>query len=386
MHSGELLGISHNNIKNIPGKDTMKSYIKKILYIFALLSIILFVSCEGKPTDNIDSIQNDSLPSTDEKKEEKVPFPPKLRTWVAYWDLKDIDIELSQIAETLNSLSYFQVYFNHENELVIPEQFEKMYKIIEKAELSENITKYLTFVNDQRLEDDSFLLKDTNLLKILLADEKSAEKHAKDIVGLTLQYGYDGLEIDYEAIRKDFDLWDKFISFLEILKNTTKEAGLDLRVILEPYIPYDQIIFPDGIEYVIMCYNYYGTHSGPGPKASPSFIEEIIIKTKSLPGDVIYAIATGGVQWDTSEKGTSLTESAATDLALKYNTEPTRDKDSGCMVFEYYDKTGMKFDVWYADDETLKLWINTIQVLTENENDIAIWRIGGNISLENLTE
>ena len=91
-------------------------------------------------------------------------------------------------------------------------------------------------------------------------------------------------------------------------------------------------------------------------------------------------------QWDTSEKGTSLTESAATDLALKYNTEPTRDKDSGCMVFEYYDKTGMKFDVWYADDETLKLWINTIQVLTENENDIAIWRIGGNISLENLTE
>ncbi|MDU3349090.1 MAG: glycosyl hydrolase family 18 protein [Clostridium sp.] len=294
-----------------------------------------------------------------------------ISSWVVYWDL-NIDKEINALNNKLSSISYFAVNFNQNNNLVIPEKLKEYY---DKTK-SNNYEKYITIVNDIVNDDGTSLLKDKYILNSLLNDKLSRAKHIDEIIDLAKKYEFDGIEIDYEQIKDDLYLWGNFILFINELYNQALDNNLKLRVILEPNAPIDRLNFMEGPTYVMMCYNLHGGFSEPGEKSNQEFIEELIDKMKDVPGEKVFAIATGGFDWQDNGNTKSVSEIEAKQILLENNIEAKRDDKSKYLYFSYTDKENIKHEVWYADQTTLEYLSN---VIVEAGHEVSLWRLGGNL-------
>jgi len=300
---------------------------------------------------------------------------PAIRSaWLAYWDLDAGVKDLGKIEDKLNKLSYFGAYFDENDRLFIPKELQET-----RTELVKTKGKYetyLSFVNDKQNADRSIILKDIEVLRKLFSDEESMEKHIDAMITLTLQGGYDGIEVDYERIWKEETIGQSFLLFSNKLYAKALENNLSLRIVLEPNTPFSTAEFSRGPEYVVMFYNLYGLHGDPGPKANKKFIQKMAKKMKFLPDERSAAFSTGGCLWGDNGEKRFLTEVQAKTLAVTYGAELKRDEESQCIVFTYKDK-GVSYQVWYADLKTLNYWISIAQ--EQGENNISLWRLGGNI-------
>ncbi|MEA4970981.1 MAG: glycosyl hydrolase family 18 protein [Candidatus Pelethousia sp.] len=302
-----------------------------------------------------------------------------LSAWAVYWDTGDVIAELEALGaeEQLEALCYFEAFFDSRGSLVLPEGIPPLYQAVQARFPAAEWTSYLTFVNDLQDDAGQFSLKDTGLLWALLGTDEALFGHVESVIALAKAQGFDGVEIDYESIRKDFDLWERFFAFCSALYTRTQEEGLALRVLVEPNTPFESLAFPPGPTYVMMCYNLHGSHSGPGPKADAAFIQKLIAQMAALPGRKDFAIATGGYDW-CKDEAKQLTEEAAVKLAAEHRVSPKRDAANRALSFLYNDEAGRRHEVWYADRETLDSWA---AVIRENGGEgISIWRLGGNLN------
>ncbi|MEG6586623.1 hypothetical protein [Dendrosporobacter sp. 1207_IL3150] len=305
--------------------------------------------------------------------------PIKKTVWLAYWDLNAGEKDLQLTPNSVEKLSFFAAYFDKDDRVFVPIELSN-----KKSELNNKINKYetyLTFVNDKQSASGSCVMKDIEVLRRVFADDVTIEKHIDDIIALTLQGGYDGIEVDYERIWKDESVGKSFMKFADKLYKRAIDNNLKLRIVLEPRAPFASNDFPKGPEYVVMLYNLNGLHSDPGPKANKEFIQKTITKMKALPGSNSVAFSTGGCLWGSDGKKRFLTEAEAKHLADKKEAEIKRDEQSQCIVFEYVEG-GITYQVWYADVKTLNYWISIAKV--EGVNNISLWRLGGNIDINKI--
>lgn len=312
--------------------------------------------------------------------QERAEAARRLSAWAAYWDTENVIAELEALGaqEHLEVLCYFEAFFDSRGSLVLPGAIPTLYQAVQARFPAAKWTSYLTFVNDLRDDAGQFSLKDTDLLWALLGTDEALHSHVESVIALTKSQGFDGVEIDYEAIRKDFDLWERFLSFCGALYTRTQEEGLALRVLIEPNTPFESLTFPPGPTYVMMCYNLYGGHSGPGPKADADFIQRLMAQMAALPGRKDFAIATGGYDWCNGE-AKQLTQEAAAKLAAEHGAATKRDAASRALSFLYKDGEGSRHEVWYADRETLDYWVAIIRA-GGGDGGISIWRLGGNLN------
>jgi spore germination protein YaaH len=287
--------------------------------------------------------------------------------------------DLQRIDTKLDKLSYFCAYFDQHDQLFIPKELSDKQKQI-KAKKGTYET-YLTFVNDRLNSDGSADLKDIEVLRRVFSSDPAMEKHIDEIIALTLQGGYSGVELDYERIWTDEKIGQYFLKFADKLYGKAKENDLKVRIVLEPSTPFSAAIFPQGPEYVVMMYNLYGLHSGPGPKANKEFIQNTLARMAALPERKSAAFSTGGCLWGNNGEKRFLTEVEAKSLAVTYDVAAKRDKESQCLVFNFQDK-GVSYKVWYADIETLKYWIAIAK--NQGVNTISLWRLGGNIDINRI--
>lgn len=294
--------------------------------------------------------------------------------WNVYWNLDGVEEQIESLSDKICNVNYFAAYFDYENHVFVDKSTVDFYEKTGETYKARGWKCYLTVVNDQILEDGSSSLKSKELLYDILSEQETYEAHAEELISVATQYGYDGLEIDYENIRKDDTLWGYFMPFVEYLYDRCNEEGLLLRVVLETNIDTARIDWVEGPEYVVMCYNLYGSHSEPGPKADKAFIEEIREKMSNVPGNVDYALANGGFDWSSEGTVKSLTGKKAQELLAEYDVTPKRDEDSDVNYFTYEDENGISHEVWYADDKTLQTWMSWIS--TDEEQKFSIWRLG----------
>ncbi|MBD2844372.1 glycosyl hydrolase [Paenibacillus sp. IB182496] len=232
----------------------------------------------------------------------------------------------------------------------------------------------LTVVNDRYAADGTAVQKDPELLSRLVASAESRSRHTDAIAEAALSRGFGGVEIDYERV-KDED-WPSMCLFYAELYERLQAVGLELRVVLEPRAPVERLDLPEGPVYVMMAYNLYGTHSGPGPKADHAFVAELAERLAHVPGQPYMALATGGFVWQAGGQAAALTEREAASLAAEAETTPQRDEASGALHFAYTDaEDGQPRTVWYADGRTLTGWAETAS--RAGVPRIALWRLGG---------
>lgn len=317
-----------------------------------------------------------------------VPFPlsgaqakekAEVSAWITYWDLPGGQEELGRLRKKAAKVSYFGAYFDASDRLFVPaELMEARRRHREKGERYE---AYLTIVNDKLNKGAPASIKDTDVLRRVLADVKARERHADEILALAESGGYAGVEIDYERVFRDPAVTGAFVQFIEVMSGKAAVRGLKLRVVLEPGAPFLLLSSIEGAEYVVMLYNLYGLHSGPGPKADPAFIRRTLKAMAVLPGGKNAAFSTGGCLWGDNGEKRFLTEKEAAALAKEHNANLSRDENSRCLVFSYK-AGGVKYTVWYADKDTLRHWVKTAK--QDGCRKISLWRLGGNSKIEEV--
>lgn len=352
-------------MSNVNGDKDMflgKKDCKKIFFIIIIIAIICILTLYrgiGPASSNNEDIL-------------KEPHE-KISAWIVDWQWEAGIKDLKEIGESLSSLQIFAAYFNYLDNLHFTNEFNEALPEIMKVN-SDNklINLYITIVNDRFNEGGKAVQKDPELLKRLMATEESRNNHIDEIINMVTQKGFSGVEIDYENI--DDDIWENYIDFCSKLYQKLSSIDKSLRIVLEPKSPIDKLTLPEGPDYVMMAYNLYGYHSGPGPKADESFIRDLGLKMGKIPGDKIIAFATGGFDWSDDGKVTALTESEAVKLSEKAVDNISRDDSSGSVYFNYFDDNNIQHTVWYADDRTLDKWFNISKQLGYNK--VALWRLG----------
>lgn len=308
--------------------------------------------------------------------------PVTMSAWSAYWDAEAAARELKK-QRHLAGVSCFAAAFEADGSLYLPEEMPGLKKQAAKG----GRATYLTIVNDVRPDKGPMKEKDTEIVKQVLADEAAADRHIGDILAQAEQLGAEGVEIDYEKLWKDKELTGKFLDFTYRLSSACTRKGLKLRIVLEPSAPLDAP-WAKGPEYTVMCYNLYGKHSGPGPKADRNFLLKTFKKMEALPGNKSVAFATGGCLWENpglldgpKGKTSFKTEAELTALAREHKAETVRDAESAALSFEY-EAEGKHYVAWYADAETLNAWITL--AARQGLDKVMLWRLGGNTDLDEV--
>ncbi|MBP3476161.1 MAG: glycosyl hydrolase [Lachnospiraceae bacterium] len=342
-----------------------------------LLAACMLAGCGGKEAGSAEAKQQDeervqmAVQETETEGEQIREISYSL--WNAYWNLEGVEEQTEILAEHVKNVNFFAAYFDQNDDVFIPQETTDFYTANGALYRERGWNCYLTVVNDQINADGSSSLKTTELLYRLLEQEERYTAHAESLITLAKEAGYDGLEIDYENIRKDDVLWGYFMNFIGYLYDRCEEENLLLRVVIETNINADQIDWVEGPTYCVMCYNLYGSHSEPGPKADRAFLEEIMEKMRYVPGEVDYALANGGFDWGEDGTVKSLTVKQAETLMAGYGQEAERD-ESAAKVFTYTDENGVSHEVWYGDQETLDSWMLWLQ--SGDNWNYSIWRLG----------
>lgn len=310
--------------------------------------------------------------------------PVTISAWAASWDKDKGLAEYRQIKRHLSSLSCFMAYYDSDDKLFIPAETREIAAFARK-EGQEH--RYLTITNDWQDEKGRKTAKDKELLKRLFSDDERKEAVIKEMLAAAKELDCNGVELDYEAFFKDKALLQDYLSFTYKLSAACIKEGLALRIVLEPGMPMDAGLCK-GPEYVVMFYNLYGRHSGPGPKADAEFIQKTIAKMASIPGEKGAAFATGGCLWEDYgllglKKGTTrfLDEDEAAALLQKHGVKPERDEASYALHGKYQDN-GHSYELWYADSETLNAWIKA--AADGGITKISLWRLGGNNNIKGI--
>lgn len=293
--------------------------------------------------------------------------------WIVDWQLEAGMEEAQNLTGgTPQGLQLFAVYFDETDGLYFSEDMKKALTRLPELRTEPGAEIGITLVNDIVRSDGSSEQKDPDLIHRLVATEQSRGIHIRQIVDTLEEHGLNRVEIDYEKIRKED--WASVSLFYKELYEALNARGKTLRIVLEPKVPVESVTLPEGPEYVMMAYNLYGTHSGPGPKADPAFIRKVAGKLKGLPGKPVIALAAGGFDWSSSGKVTAVTEKKANELARTNEASLRRDQDSGSLHFEYTAEDGERHTVWFADRMTLEMWVQTAR--EEGIARFSLWRLG----------
>lgn len=352
---------------------------KKVLILLAVLALLAAGGCAGtdssQPSVEEEEAQKENTDVTDhvsedEKADERTEASVSGRAaWCVYWDGNSAQAAADYIAE-YDELILFGCIYEEDYTLHIPEALEQLYGEFPKRDQETKF--YLSFINDVMQEDGTAQQKSPDFLEQVLKDDALGDKLIDDMVSQTKKWGLDGIELDYENIHKGEDLWDDYLGFLTRLYDRTKQEDLLLRVVLGAYAPVEEYAFIPGPQYVVMCYNLYGTHSGPGAKADEDFLKEMAERYSEM--DVAFAVANGGFEWD--EQGSavrSLTAYNAKSLAKENGAEPVRDV-SGALSYTYTADDG-QHTVWYGDDETMRQWEEWLVQYTGHDIEVDLWRL-----------
>ncbi len=302
--------------------------------------------------------------------------------WVADWELQGGLREIKY--GKFKDIILFAAYFNSDDKPFLTPAMKAFLAGRPSDYIQKNQGLYISVVNDYIDASGKSVQKDPTLVKRLMATEESRAKHREDLFNLLKSGPFTGLEIDYEKV--DMDDWPKLLAFSDDLCKRLAGMGKKMRFLLEPKQKYLTAALPSGPEYVLMGYNLYGTHSGPGPKANKEFLRKLAGWCANMPQMPGLALATGGFAW-LPGKVVGLTESKAAAWAKGGKTEPVRDPDSDCLRFSTTDKasgsplpskdiTGAKCEIWHADGKTIAAWAKSARKYGFGE--ISIWRLGGN--------
>jgi len=225
----------------------------------------------------------------------------------------------------------------------------------------------------------------------ILANPSIRKRHIDIIVDEVLTYGYDGIDIDYEALGTG--LRDEYTAFILDLADALHSQGKLLTVAVHAkdcdrcglggY--QDWVAIGKSVDRLrIMTYDYHWRGGGPGPVSPVYWITRVAEYAKSVvdPAKVVIGVPFYGYNWpsDGSEDAKGQTWDMIDDIIKTYNLNVNLlESDRNGAVQEnwitYNTRDTGRRTVWFATSSGLDAKLRLVQSL--DLAGIAIWRLGG---------
>jgi len=211
-------------------------------------------------------------------------------------------------------------------------------------------------------------------------------QHVQAIVDLCTSKGYDGADIDWEAVRPHDK--DKLTAFITQLADGLHAQGkiLSMAIAAKDSEPGDWSA-PQSEDYAalgaavdefkVMTYDYSGSWSPPGPIAPLYWMDAVLTHAESLapPAKIMMGVPFYGYDW-LGHRTTDVLWSDAQGLISTYGPAVTHDA-SDEATFTYTDGRGRFHTVYFQDRTALAAKLQLLRTNHPAIRGIAIWVMGG---------
>jgi len=306
----------------------------------------------------------------------------RLGAWVTYWDYhKGID-SVRSAPSVLKDIYFFAAHLDSEGTPIFANKNIPFGQEASRIKESEAIP-WLTVVNDVKpSEGGSVILKDPQIIHHLLSDPDRRRRHRGEIVALAAAHGFAGVDIDYE------NLWaadrDHFTLFIRELAADLREKGIRLSVTVQPKVRESRSDGPGAADWKALCgsadrlqimlYNLHSRKSGPGPIATPAWIQEILrfAETQCPRERVIPILKVSGMNWGPADVE-GIQYDRAVSIAQTHQAEILRDPNGNVPYFTYIEGD-RRHTVYYEDAGSLMEKVAALNALGYRE--IVFWSLG----------
>ncbi len=290
-----------------------------------------------------------------------------LGAWVVYWDGNRGMDELEKNSGLFSKVSLFAYEMGpNGSPRHAPKTKDLIPRFIALAK-QQSFSPWVTIVNDTRIADDKVLLKDLELTRKLCSDSALIRSHVVEIADMVQRDGFSGLDLDYERLEAEDQ--ENFRLLVKEFSNELKKRGLGFNITLEPLR--GPLPLPGTLPITVMGYNQYGTHSGPGPRATPEFLEKIGKRVAPFSnGRLELAIAVAGFSWTEGGKTKQIDWGEAQKLYSSARVERS------LFTKVPHVKLSTGTEIWFDDADSMKAKLDA--ALRAGYSGIMIWRLGGN--------
>jgi spore germination protein YaaH len=304
------------------------------------------------------------------------PLPRRFQVsaWVPYWDRARVRASFAAHAAHLNEANFFWYEVQPDGSLrAFPGAEDAALLAVARAL---NLRVLPTVMNDF----------DGPRVATLLAEEETRTAHVSEVVALVERMGYEGVEIDYEAL--PVEARDDFAAFIEALAEALHARSKLLSIVVHPKT--DDNGTWDGPraqdwprlgaavdEFKVMAYGYHWSTSSPGPIAPLDWIGDVLAYAEqTVPlGKVWIGLPFYGYDW-VAQRGEGLVWATADALMRQHQAIARRDPSSGELYFSY--TIGEEqHDVYVPDARAIALKVQRVRRTHPEIAGIAIWRLGG---------
>lgn len=293
---------------------------------------------------------------------------------VSYYTGDNLSYNSVKSSQKLNMVSVFSYSFDTNGNIKLADEEQK--NTVEYAK-GKNIIPLAVIHNINNGQFDQEILHD------VLVNEQARQNLINNIVIMLAQHGYSGVNIDFENIKRSDK--DYYTTFISELKGTLTKYGYLTTVSVaaktsDVYTSswnyaFDYKRLGELADYVmIMAYDEHYKSSMPGPIASINWVRDILdYAQKQIPTQkIILGLALYGYDWQNST-GQAVPAKNVANLAKNNNVNIKWDENSKTPYFSYI-KGNVYHEVWYENEESLKLKINLAKQY--NLGGVGFWRLG----------
>ena len=322
--------------------------------------------------------------------------PCSVLAWIPYWDQNRGFNSYLENKEKINYIAFFWYTLDKNGDFKQYTLAKTDRKLIRKAQ--ENGTKVLAIVTnlpDDKAEGEDVDDWDYKRLEPILFSEEKRKSHINTLVSLAKDVGFDGINIDYEALPEGYR--EGFTLFIKELAEALHKENKILAVAIHPKTSEHNPMENNGswgqdwkalAKYAdqlhFMTYGEHYPDSPPGPIASPKWVNAVLkyADTQNIPdGKIFVGIPFYGEIWLHKKMyryhgiDVDLTFSDIQKLKQKYNGKEGWDEKHLSPYLLFKDDKQKKYSVWFENEKSIEAKIN----LSNNLGlcNFAIWRIGG---------
>lgn len=308
----------------------------------------------------------------------------QILAWVPYWDQ---EAALNSVTAHSNAFDYVGLFWfalNKNGQIEVYPYAKADSKIV--SDLQQRGIKVLMVIANLPTENEGGDW-DHERVRLVLGSRDARKSHINDILRVVNQYGFDGVNIDYEALKADQK--QDFTLFIRDLARQLHRQDKLLGVSLHPKPRENDPQFSNGSQaqdwrllgryadqLYLMNYEQHWASSPPGPAASLPWVRSITAyAARKIPRNKLYAgIPLYGYDWPQGESAKGLTYTDVQQLQATYQIEPQWDADEGSWHFTYRDEEGQAHDVWYEDARSFQAKKDLYEQM--GIVHLAFWRLG----------
>lgn len=314
--------------------------------------------------------------------------------WVPYWDQDDAMKSFWDNIDLFSHISLFWYVLDENGKIKNYRGATESRELIRSAQ--RNGVKVLAIITNLPDDDDAGASNwDPERVWEVIKSKERRQKHVADLMDLVNRMGFDGINIDYEALPGKYR--NNFTLFIQSLGEALQNQGKILAVALHPKTSEDNPMEDNGSHaqdwreihpYVDqMHFMTYGEHypgSHPGPVASPAWVDRVLnyaTEKQGVPDDKIFlGLPLYAEVWERKNNNQfvgvdkEFTYREISSVTDRFDAEVKWSDPQGSPYLSFRNNKGVDHVVWFENKDSIreKLKLKAKYGI----KNIALWRLG----------